>query len=90
MTLQEFLAAAPQTLAVFEAASRARIATGDSDFPADRQRVEWDWWREVAAYVAFTEAQELLAHGRTREAVALFERWNFRGGPNEHEARTGR
>lgn len=60
ITLQQFMDGTRPTLAAFQAATQACIDKGEKDFYGTRTEV--DWWREVAAYVHYVEAQELAAH----------------------------
>ena len=60
MTLDEFLAAAPQTLALFAARTRDLVASGDPDMrPAltSKNDEAW-WWRDVGAFVEYVDLEE--------------------------------
>lgn len=55
ITLDEFLAGLPATVAAFESAYRLEAQT-DATFPL--QRDEQDWHRELSAYSEYVEAEE--------------------------------
>jgi hypothetical protein len=57
MTLDEFLAAAPQTLALFAARTRELAKTDRTMNPNIPRAEEW-WWRDVGAYVEYVELEE--------------------------------
>jgi hypothetical protein len=58
ITLDEFMRRSQITLRAFEHAVRLRHAEDPANDPLERD--EHDWWREVAAYVAYTEAEDQL------------------------------
>ena len=62
MRLVEFMAVAPAQLEAFAASTRREAEVRPAEF--DRDRDECDWWREVSAYAAYVELQEVIAKER--------------------------
>lgn len=68
LTLDDFLAVAPTTLALFAARTRELGRTDPGMSPSLPRDEAW-WWRDVAAFLDYTELEELVkqrgrGHGR--------------------------
>ncbi len=57
MNLTEFMAHAPLMLEAFASATRERAKIDPSMDPAKHRDPSW-WWRDVAAYIDFTDLEE--------------------------------
>ena len=61
MTIDEFIAGSLATLLAFKTATLEQAKT-DNSFALERDEI--DWWREVAAYMMYTELEETFKqHG---------------------------
>lgn len=66
MTIDEFIASVPLTLAGFEARFRELAAT-DEEFSLTRDRPEHWWWRDVAAYLQVIEMDDKIKQARRHD-----------------------
>lgn len=57
MTLEEFMVQAPAFLEAFRSATLHHAATDTVKVWPDNRPLD-DWWREVAAYAMFVDAEE--------------------------------